>query len=107
MNAVNDKANDVAQTLVTTKKTIPAWQLYDPSKPWEAWVPDPDRYDKVRIHAEARKNGFEIYDADSMAMGMGLRTTSSISKTSQFTYSGKLIEFDVDIKTSKYVGLQI
>ena len=39
-----------------------------------------------------------------MAMGMGLRTTSSISKTSQFTYSGKLIELDVDIKTGKYVG---
>lgn len=39
-----------------------------------------------------------------MGMGMGLRTTSPISKMSKFTYTGKLIKLDVDSKTGKYVG---
>ena len=103
-SVVKDKSNGFTPTIVTTKITIPPWKQYDPSKPWEAWVPDPYRYDKMRIHEEANKNGFEIYYAGRMGMGMGLRTTRPISKTSTFPYAGKRIELDVDSETGKYVG---
>ena len=56
----------------------------------------------LRIRKDAEANGFELYDAGRM--GLGLRTVRPISKESLFPYTGKVSELDVDSETGRYVG---
>ena len=59
--------------------------------------------DVQRIREDAEANGFELYDAGRM--GLGLRTVRPISKNSSFPYTGKVIQLDVDSETGRYVGM--
>ena len=68
-------------------------------------VPNPDstyKADVQRIRADAKANGFELYDAGNM--GLGLRTLGRIKKGTLFPYTGKVIELDVDSETGNYTG---